>query len=140
MTLDTSILGSGPEKRVGAIRNVLVVDDEKNIRITLADILVGEGYEVRTVDCGEKAVKLCQKRSFDVVLLDVRMPGMDGFETFRLIRREREEISVIMMSAYSTEEFRRLAIEEGALGFLRKPLDLERLLELIRETPSGSSR
>ena len=68
------------------------------------------------------------------------MAGMDGFETFRLIRREREEISVIMMSAYSTEEFRRLAIEEGALGFLRKPLDLERLLELIRETPSGSSR
>ena len=44
MTLDTSILASGPEKRVGAIRNVLVVDDEKNIRITLADILVGEGY------------------------------------------------------------------------------------------------
>ena len=68
------------------------------------------------------------------------MPGMDGFETFRLIRREREEISVIMMSAYSTEEFRRLAIEQGALGFLRKPLDVERLLELIRETPPGSSR
>ena len=136
--LDAVSIGSAPRKEATLTTSVLVVDDEKNIRITLADILVGEGYEVRTADCGEKAVKLCHKRSFDVVLLDIRMPGMDGFEAFRLIRRERPEACVIMMSAYSTQEFRRVALDEGAAAFLRKPLDLERVLELIQEAQPRS--
>ena len=119
-------------------KSVLVVDDEKNIRTTLADILVGEGYEVRTAETGEKAVKLCHKRPFDVVLLDIRMPGMDGFEASRLIRRERRGTCVIMMSAYSTEEFQRVALHEGAAAFIRKPLDLDRVLELIREARPAS--
>ena len=136
--LDAVTSGSAPRKEAILARSVLVVDDEKNIRITLADILVGEGYEVRTADTGEKAVKLCHKRPFDVVLLDVRMPGMDGFEAFRLIRRERRDICVIMMSAYSTQEFRQVALDEGAAAFLRKPLDVERVLELIRKAQPGS--
>ncbi len=136
--LDTASIGSVPRKETTLARSVLVVDDEKNIRITLADILVGEGYEVRTADCGEKAVKLCHKRSFDIIILDVRMPGMDGFEAFRLIRRERRDICVIMMSAYSTQEFRRVALDEGAAAFLRKPLDVERVLELIRKAQPES--
>ncbi len=131
--LDAVPISSSPGKETTLARSVLIVDDEKNIRITLADILVGEGYEVRTADTGEKAVKLCHKRAFDVVLLDVRMPGMDGFEASRLIRRERRGTCVIMMSAYSTQEFRRVAFDEGAVAFLRKPLDVERVLELIRE-------
>ncbi len=136
--LDAVSSGSAPRKEVTLATSVLVVDDEKNIRITLADILVGEGFEVRTADTGEKAVKLCHKRPFDVVLLDVRMPGMDGFEAFRLIRRERRDACVIMMSAYSTQEFRQVALDEGAAAFLRKPLDVERVLELIREAQPGS--
>ncbi len=136
--LDAVSTGSAPRKEATLATRVLVVDDEKNIRMTLADILVGEGYEVRTADTGEKAVKLCHKQPFDVVLLDVRMPGMDGFEAFRLIRRERRDTCVIMMSAYSTQEFRQVALDEGAAAFLRKPLDLERVLELIREAQPGS--
>ncbi len=136
--LDAVSIGSTPRKGATLTTSVLVVDDERNIRITLADILVGEGYEVRTADTGEKAVKLCHKRPFDIVLLVVRMPGMDGFEAFRLIRRERRDICVIMMSAYSTQEFRRVALDEGAAAFLRKPLDVERVLELIREAQPGS--
>ena len=136
--LDAVFIRSAPRKEATLATSVLVVDDEKNIRITLADILVGEGFEVRTADTGEKAVKLCHKRPFDVVLLDVRMPGMDGFEAFRLIRRERRDACVIMMSAYSTQEFRQVALDEGAAAFLRKPLDVERVLELIREVQPGS--
>ena len=137
--LDAVSVGSATRKEATLARSVLVVDDEKNIRVTLADILVGEGYEVRTADTGEKAVKLCHKRRFDVVLLDIRMPGMDGFEAFRLIRREQRDACVIMMSAYSTQEFRQVALDEGAAAFLRKPLDVERVLELIGETRPGSS-
>jgi len=111
--------------------SILVVDDEKNIRATLADILTGEGYEVRTAGTGEQAVKLCSKQSFDVVLLDVRMPGIDGVEAFRRIRANRHDIRVILMSAYSIDELRREALAAGALGFVRKPLNLENLVELI---------
>jgi two-component system response regulator HydG len=110
---------------------ILVVDDEKNIRTTLADILSEKGYEVSTAGTGERAVKLCSKRVFDVVLLDVRMPGIDGVEAFRRIRAIRREVRVILMSAYSIDEMRREALAAGALAFMRKPLDLERLARLI---------
>ena len=120
-----------PEKARSAVHSVLVVDDEKHIRITLADILADEGYEVGTADTGEKAVRLCHKRSFDVILMDIRMPGMDGFEAFRIIRRRRSEARVIMMSAYGMNAFRRVARDAGAMAFVQKPLDVAQLLRLI---------
>jgi CheY-like chemotaxis protein len=116
-----------------AVRSILVVDDEKNIRTTLADILEERGHEVLTADCGEKAVKLCEKRSFDVILMDVRMPGMDGFEAFRVIRRQRRDARVIMMSAYGMHVFQRVARDEGAAAFVQKPLQIERILSLIEQ-------
>ncbi len=63
---------------------------------------------------------------------------MDVFEASRLIRRERRGTCVIMMSAYSTAEFQRVALDEGAAAFIRKPLDLDRVLELIREARPAS--
>ena len=118
-------------------RRVLVVDDEKNIRTTLADILEGEGYEVCTAETGERAVKLCHRRHFDIVLMDVRMPGIDGFEAMRRITGERNNIGVIMMSAYSMTELQRVALDQGAIAFLRKPLDLERVVKLISQARPG---
>jgi CheY-like chemotaxis protein len=127
----TVATGGGSEKGRSAVRSVLIVDDEKNIRVTLADILTDEGYEVGTAETGDKAVRICQKRSFDVILMDVRMPGMDGFEAFRNIRRQRRDVRVIMMSAYGMNAFRRVARDEGATAFMQKPLDVPRLLRLI---------
>ena len=112
-------------------RSVLVVDDEKNIRVTLADILSDEGFDVTTANCGERAVKICGKRNFDVVLMDVRMPGIDGIEAFRRIRNKCRDIRVIMMSAYSLAETQKEALDAGAIAFLRKPLDVNQLLRLI---------
>jgi CheY-like chemotaxis protein len=117
------------------VRSVLVVDDEKNIRTTLADILAEQGYEVRTAGTGERAVRLCQKRPFDVIIMDIRMPGMDGFEAVRMIRRHRPATHVIMMSAYSTNEFRRVARDEGAAAFLCKPVAVDQLISLIDSAP-----
>ena len=125
---------SAPPPGPRNVHSILVVDDEKNIRTTLADILEERGYEVLTADCGEKAVKLCEKRAFDVILMDVRMPGMDGFEAFRVIRRERRGARVIMMSAYGMHAFQRVARDEGAAAFVQKPLQIERLLSLIEES------
>ncbi len=115
----------------GKSRSVLIVDDERNMRKTLAQILSEEGYEVFTADTGERAVRMCGQRGFDVVLMDVRMPGIDGVEAFRRIRRSRADARVVMMSAYSLEALERAALAEGATAFLRKPLDVESVVRLI---------
>jgi DNA-binding NtrC family response regulator len=112
---------------------VLIVDDEKNMRKTLADILQSEGYEVATAATGEEAIELCAKQGYDVVLLDVRMPGMGGVEAFRQIRRHQEGVRVILMSAYGVDELKQAALDEGAIAFLAKPLDVERVVKLIGE-------
>ncbi len=112
-------------------QRILVVDDERNMRTTLADILTDEGFEVSTAESGEKAVKICKHQPFDAVLMDVRMPGIDGIEAFRRIRRQGHEARVIMMSAYSVEHLIEETLEEGVVAFLRKPLDAAQLLELL---------
>jgi len=110
---------------------VLIVDDEENMRRTLADILTDEGYRVSTAATGEEAIKLCSKRSHEIILMDVRMPGIDGVETFRQIRRHQEGVKVILMSAYSVDDLKAIALDEGAIAFLSKPLDLEQVINLI---------
>jgi len=110
---------------------VLIVDDEENMRRTLADILTDEGYQVSTASTGEEAIKLCLKRPHEIILMDVRMPGIDGVETFRQIRRHQEGVRVILMSAYSVDDLKAIALDEGAIAFLSKPLDLEQVINLI---------
>lgn len=112
---------------------ILIVDDEKNMRGTLAEILADEGYEVATAATGEEAVRLCTKEAFGAVLMDVRMPGMDGVEAFRLIRRHQEGVRVILMSAYGIDTLKEAALDDGAIAFLAKPLDVERVVGLIDE-------
>ncbi len=112
---------------------ILIVDDEINMRLTLADILRDESYEVDTAASGEEAVALCESQKFDVILMDVRMPGMDGIEAFLHIRRHHEGVRVIMMSACSIEELKEGALNEGAIAFLPKPLNIEKVIRLIDE-------
>ncbi len=116
---------------------ILIVDDEKNMRGTLAEILAEEGYQVRTAASGEAAVEMCQTSDFQVILMDVRMPGINGVEAFRIIRRKRHDARVILMSAYSVDELRRAALDEGAVAFLHKPLNLESVVGLIQKVANG---
>lgn len=116
---------------------ILIVDDEKNMRGTLAEILADEGYHVRTAESGEAAVEICQTSDFQVILMDVRMPGINGVEAFRIIRRKRRDARVILMSAYSVDELRRAALDEGAVAFLPKPLNLESVVGLIAKVANG---
>jgi len=113
------------------LTRVLVVDDERNMRTTLRDILEDQGFHVSTAASGERAVKMCERNGYDVVLMDVRMPGIDGVEAMRRIRKGRGKTCVVMMSAYSLEHLEQQALREGALAFLRKPFDVDRLIELI---------
>jgi len=113
--------------------SILIVDDELNMRETLADILESHGYRVSTAATGDAAVAMCVKNSYQVVLMDVRMPGLNGVEAFRQIRKHQEGVRVILMSAYSIEDLKHAALEEGAVAFLAKPLDVENLIRLIGE-------
>ena len=112
---------------------ILIADDEPNMRRTLADILSDEGHDVETAGDGIEALEWCKAHEFDVVLMDVRMPGMDGVSTFREIRRHREGVRVILMSAYSIEEIKRQVLDEGAIAFLPKPLNLQHVVTLVGE-------
>lgn len=112
---------------------ILIADDEPNMRVTLRDIMEDEGYEVVTAKTGEEAIDLCKKMEFDIVLMDVRMPGLSGVDAFREIRRYREGIKVILMSAYTVDDLKFAALDDGAIAFLPKPLDMQKTIELISE-------
>jgi DNA-binding NtrC family response regulator len=112
---------------------ILLVDDDRNFRVTLADILRDQGYRVHTAVTGTEALALSSQEEFDVVLMDVRLPDLKGIEVFRKIRKNREGLRVILMSALSLDELKFTALEEGAIAFLTKPLDLDGVLKLINE-------
>lgn len=118
---------------MSAAGRILVVDDEKNLRVTLAQILGDEGYSVETCASGEAAIEECRQQAFDLVLMDVRMPGIDGVEAFRTIRQRRPGARVVLMSAFTDEETRVAALKDGATAFLRKPFNIPDVLELIEE-------
>jgi len=106
-------------------RSVLVVDDEKLVRWSLRESLREKGYEVSLAESGEEALRLTKKDSFDAILLDIRLPDVDGVEVLRRIHSENQESSVIMISAVTDVETAVATIRLGAKDFATKPLDPE---------------
>jgi len=119
-------------------RRVLIADDEPSMRTTLADILADNGFDVSTAENGLAAVAMCEQQEYDVVLMDVRMPGLDGVEAFRRIRQSLADVRVILMSAYGEEDLKHEALQAGAIAFLDKPLNLETVIQLVADA-SGIS-
>ena len=116
--------------------HILVVDDEPNMLRTLADIFRDEGFDVTTASSGEQAVEMSAAKRYDVVLMDVRMPGIDGVEAFRKIREIRPSVPVVMMSAYSVDHLMNDALREGVVAFLQKPLDAAKVIWMMRSLAS----
>ena len=116
--------------------SILVVDDHSAMRSTLRDILQDEGYEVQSASSGEEAVDVFEGGNFDAVLMDVRMQGINGVEAFRRMKSLSNSVKVILMSAFSVDEIKEESLEEGAVAFLPKPLDMDNLIDLIGETVS----
>jgi DNA-binding response OmpR family regulator len=113
------------------IRPILIVDDEKNIRLTLSQALETLGGEIDAAANGEEALSKLKEREFGLILLDIRMPGMDGMEVLRQVREIRPDIRVIMITAYGTIESAVEAMKLGAVDFLQKPFDPEEIRELV---------
>jgi two-component system response regulator PfeR len=112
---------------------ILVVDDDPAITTTFESILGGEGYEVAAVTDGAQAIELARRRPFDVVLLDLVMPGLDGLTALREIRRIAPESRVIILSAYIEPARETEAFRLGAEAVLPKPPDLGKLLRYLNE-------
>jgi DNA-binding NtrC family response regulator len=114
------------------LQTVLVVDDEIAIRETLDQILGYEGYRVLTAASGPEALATLAERPADAVLLDVKMPGMDGFEVLARIQSDHAEVPVVVISGHGDIQTAVQAVKQGAYDFLEKPLDRSRLLVTLQ--------
>jgi len=104
---------------------------------TLSDIMEDKGYRTVTALNGYEAVEKVKEAAFDVILMDIKMPGMDGVKTFKEIKKIRPGTAVVMMTAYAVEDLIREALREGVCGVLYKPLDMERMIGLIEGVKEG---
>lgn len=113
---------------------VLVVDDQEEILDLTATVLVSAGYEVVTVNSGSKALDLLGEERFDLTLLDIDMPGMNGWQTLRAIRSDDalETLPVVMFSVNNRIEDKVEGLKEGALDYLCKPFAVDELLDRVQ--------
>jgi DNA-binding NtrC family response regulator len=114
-------------------RRILVVDDERAMVKTLADILRQRGWEVHGAHSGTEAVAAIERDPFDAVLMDIKMPGLDGVAAFKAMKARRPGIRVVLMTAYTAHDLIAEAEREGALRVVPKPVDLATVLPLLEE-------
>jgi two-component system nitrogen regulation response regulator NtrX len=112
--------------------SILIVDDEAGVRSSLAGILSDESYQVESVDSGEACLQALEGRRFDLLLLDVWLPGIDGLETLARVRTLDPELPVVVISGHGTIETAVKAVRMGAQDFVEKPLALEKTLLAVR--------
>jgi DNA-binding NtrC family response regulator len=112
---------------------VLLVDDEEDFIKTLSQRLEMRGLKVSAATRGEDAVGLAEKQSFDAIVIDLAMPGMDGLETLKRIKENNPDAEIIMLSGQGTVKATTEAMKLGAEDFLEKPVDMKDLLEKIDE-------
>jgi DNA-binding response OmpR family regulator len=110
-----------------AMSRVLVVDDEPDAVELLTEFLTSKGYEVITASNGEEALRRLQEDRPHLILLDVRMPKMDGLEVLRRAREIDQAVGIIMVTAVHEEETGRRALQMGAFDYITKPLDFKYL-------------
>lgn len=112
---------------------ILIVDDEKELRETFSDLLEMEGYKTSIAENGYEAIDKVKNEIFDLIFLDIKMPGISGIETFYKIKEISPSIPVFFITAYAKEPAVEKAIEDGACGCLIKPLDLQKIFNIIED-------
>ena len=115
-----------------SVPSILIVDDEAGVRSSLAGVLRDEGYDVDAVDSGEACLERVTRRPFDVVVLDIWLPGIDGLVTLERLRERRVDAEIVMISGHGNIESAVRAIKMGAFDFVEKPLSLEKTVLVVR--------
>jgi two-component system response regulator HydG len=117
---------------------IFVIDDDRDHAESIADVLDARGYEVEVAFSGEEAVARFREADFDVVLMDIKLPGINGVETFFEFKKIRPSAHVFMMTGYSVEQLIAQAVDNGALGVLKKPFGMPDLLSALENVkPRG---
>ena len=117
---------------------MFIVDDDEDFAESMAIVLEGRDCEVELAYTGEEAIRKFQEKDFDIVFMDVQLPGMNGVESFMEIRKVTPDARVVMMTGYSVEQLLDRAVKNGAWGVLHKPLDMEKVLDMLKRIePDG---
>ncbi len=112
-------------------KSLLIVDDEKNIRLTLRQALESLNVVIETAGDGKEALDRIEKRKFDLILLDLKMPGIDGMELLRRIAEGKPEIRIVILTAYGTIESAIEAVRLGVVDYIQKPFSPDQIRELV---------
>jgi DNA-binding NtrC family response regulator len=118
---------------MGENARILVVDDDENIRKVLATILEEEGYDVETADTAKKAIERTKKGFFNVALIDIRLPDMEGIELLTKMKDTTPRIRKIIITGFPTLQNAVEAVNRGADAYVMKPFDVEKVLMTIKE-------
>lgn len=111
--------------------SILIVDDNISLFKTMSFILGRKGYAVTTAENGLEAIERVKERPFDMIFMDIKMPILDGVETYKRVKKVRPEAVVMMMTAYTVDGLVQEALQEGAYGIIYKPLDIEKVIAII---------
>jgi len=126
---------------VGDRKRILVVDDQEEIRDLVAAVLAGEGFEVVTAEDGRRALLTAFREPFDLVLLDINMPDMDGWETLRLLKADDglRGTPVVMFSIRGEIRSKVQGMQFGAIGYITKPFAVDELVAGVRAAQAGQA-
>ncbi len=112
---------------------VLLVDDEIDFLEVMSQRMKARGLEISTVESAEQAISIIEKKSFDAVVMDFQMPGMNGMEALKIIKNNKPEMQIILLTAYATIEKTVEVIKAGAMDLLEKPADIDALIDKIKK-------
>jgi putative two-component system response regulator len=113
------------------LTNILIVDDDSGVRDMLSSVLNDEGYSVEAVESAKKAVKACEKSTFDVALIDIKLPDMNGTELLNRLKKMQPKIVMIIITGHPSIESAMKAVNERADGYVLKPFEVTELLQMI---------
>ena len=112
--------------------SILVVDDEPGVRSSVSGVLTDEGFEVDAVGSGEECLERANSAAYDVIVLDIWLPGLDGITTLQRLRERQIDSQVVIISGHGNIESAVRAIKMGAFDFIEKPLSLEKTVLVVR--------
>lgn len=129
MRLGEGLMGSSEKNRI----RILIIDDEPGLRDMAVYGLSDRGYEVMTASSGEEGIEKVKGKPYDLIVCDMRMPGKNGLETLKEIKRLNSQTEVIMAAGYPTIEGAAESKQQGASGYIAKPYGLDQLCEIFEK-------
>ncbi len=114
-------------------KRILVVEDDAEMRSLLKDFFEEDGFEIDSVSNGSEAFRKIAREPFDLIITDIRMPGLTGLDILPGIKKLQPEVSIIVITAFGSEEVRRKAFDRGATAYLEKPIFFNKLRTLVHK-------